>query len=205
MILRNIGSVPAPDDATLKAEAHALQCTTAGPYDAIPTNLLHVGSVRGLGPDLAGIRSLSLAARYRTAACSKTLSLGFQKQIRLLVDMILLQYLPSMTRSTAETFNIVCGLDRNGKLDDSPQDKKQKAATALLRDELLAQDFAGPVSLRASRILGPISRFRVAEILPHMKHASRVSRPGLTVGFLHSVCFYSGACHGTTTERSSSS
>ena len=48
----------------------------------------------------------------------------------------------------------------------SPQDKKQKAATALLRDELQKQDFAKPVSLRVSRILGPVSRFRIAQILP---------------------------------------
>ena len=82
-----------------------------------------------------------------------------------------------MARSTAEAFNIVCCLDRSGKLDDSPQDKKQKAATALLRDKLYKQDFAGPISLRASRILGPISRFRIVEILPHMKLASRASRP----------------------------
>ena len=72
-------SISAPDKATLKAEAHALQCTTAGPYNAIPTNILYVGSVCGLGPDLVGIHSISLAARYRTAACSNTLNQGHQK------------------------------------------------------------------------------------------------------------------------------
>ena len=46
-----------------------------------------------------------------------------------------------MARSTAEAFNIVCYLDRNGKLDDVPQDNKQKAATTSLRDELYRQDF----------------------------------------------------------------
>ena len=35
-----IGSISAPKEATLKEEAHALQCTTAGPYNAIPTDLL---------------------------------------------------------------------------------------------------------------------------------------------------------------------
>ena len=34
-VLSYIGSICAPDKATLKAEAHALQCTTAGPYNAI--------------------------------------------------------------------------------------------------------------------------------------------------------------------------
>ena len=81
---------------------------------------------------------------------------------------------------------------RNVKFDDSPQDKKQKAATALFRDALHRQDFAGPISLRASKVLGPISRFQVVEILPHMKLVSRASRPGLTVGFLRILC--NGRC-----------
>ena len=68
-VLSFIGSVCAPDKATLKAENHALQCTTAGPYNAIPSNLLGVGCVCGLGPDLVGIHSISLAARHRVAAC----------------------------------------------------------------------------------------------------------------------------------------
>ena len=33
----------------------------------------------GLGPDLVGIHSVSLAARYRTAACSNTLNQGLEK------------------------------------------------------------------------------------------------------------------------------
>ena len=74
-----IGSVCAPDKATLKAENHAPQCTTAGPYNAVPSNLLEVGSVCDLGPDLVGIHSLSLAARYRVSACSTTLSRGLGK------------------------------------------------------------------------------------------------------------------------------
>ena len=39
-VLGCVGSISAPDEATLKAEAHALQFTTAGPYNAISTNLL---------------------------------------------------------------------------------------------------------------------------------------------------------------------
>ena len=58
-----LGCISAPDEATLK-EAHALQCTTAGPYNAIPTDLLRAGSVCGLGIDLCGIRIISLAARF---------------------------------------------------------------------------------------------------------------------------------------------
>ena len=78
-VLSFIGSVCAPDKATLKAENHALQCTPAGPYNAIPSNLLGVGSVCGLGPDHVGIHSISLAAPYRAAACSTTLCQGLEK------------------------------------------------------------------------------------------------------------------------------
>ena len=39
-VLSSIGSVCASEKATLKAENHALQCTAAGAYNAIPLNLL---------------------------------------------------------------------------------------------------------------------------------------------------------------------
>ena len=168
-VLGYIGSISAPDHATLKAEAHALQCTAAGPHNAIPTNLLCVGSMCGLGPDLVGIHSLSLAARYRTAACSNTLIQGLQKiqaareydfapMFALSSDWEKNFLVPSMACSTAEAFNIVRCLDHTCKLGDAPRDKRRKVATASLRDKLFAHDFAGPISLRASRILGPISR-----------------------------------------------
>ena len=93
-----------------------------------------------------------------------------------------------MACSTAEAFNMVCRLDHDGKLDEAPQNKKQKVATGVLCDKLHTQDFAGPISLRASKVLGPISRYRVADILLHMKLVSRASRPWLTVGFLRIFC-----------------
>ena len=61
--------------------------------------------------------------------------------------------------STVEAFNFVRCLDHSGKLESS-EDQTQKAATALLRDKLQEQDFARPISLRASRILGTVSRLR---------------------------------------------
>ena len=64
-MLSFIGSVCAPDGATLKAEDHAFQCSAAGPYNAVSSELLEVGSVCGLGPDVVSIHSISLAARYR--------------------------------------------------------------------------------------------------------------------------------------------
>ena len=78
-VLIFIGSGCAPDKATLKAENHALQCTAAGTYIAISSKLLEVGSVCGLGPDLVGIHSISLAARCWVAACSSTLRRGLEK------------------------------------------------------------------------------------------------------------------------------
>ena len=68
-VLSLIGSVCAPDKATLKAENHALQCPIAGPHN--PSTLLEVGSVCGLGPDLVGIHSINLAAHYRVAGLEK--------------------------------------------------------------------------------------------------------------------------------------
>ena len=70
------GSISAPDEATLKDKAHALHCTTAGPYNAIPTDLLRVGSMCGLGLDTLGIQTLSSAACDRTASNSGTLANG---------------------------------------------------------------------------------------------------------------------------------
>ena len=60
-----------------------------------------------------------------------------------------------MACSTANASDIVCRLDR----DEAPQGKKQKVATGLLRDKLYEQDSAGPIFLRASKVLGPISRY----------------------------------------------
>ena len=179
-MLSFIGSICAPYKATLKAEAHALECTTAGPYNAIPTSLLGVGSVCGLGPGVVGIHSISLAARCRTAACSNTLNRGLEKiQAARAYDFTHVLALspiwekefiaPSMARCTSDAFDIVCRLDRDGKLDEASRDKKQKVATGLLRDKLYTQNFAGPISSRASKVLGPISHYRIADILPHMK------------------------------------
>ena len=55
-VLGYIGSISAPDEATLKEESHALHCTTAGPYNAIPTDL-RAGSVWGVGSDICGFIS----------------------------------------------------------------------------------------------------------------------------------------------------
>ena len=43
-----------------------------------------------------------------------------------------------------------------------------------------------------TRVLGPISRHRIAHILTHVNRVSRASRPGLLVGFLRILC--NGLC-----------
>ena len=119
-VLGYLGSISAPDKATLKEEAHALQCTTAGPCNAIPTDL-RVGSTCGLGPDILGIHTLSLAARHRTASNSVALANGMAK-----INMIL-PHCCSQLRMKEKFLNpldIVRRLDLGGQLDESPQDKK---------------------------------------------------------------------------------
>ena len=78
-VLSLIGSVCVPVKATTNADNHALQCTRAGSYNAITSKLLEVGSVCALGPDLVGVHSISLGARYGVAACSSTLSKCLEK------------------------------------------------------------------------------------------------------------------------------
>ena len=149
-VLGYLGSISAPDRATLKEEAHALQCTTAGPCHAVPTDLLRAGSTCGLGIDLFGI--LSLAARYRRAATSNTLADGLRK-IRAAreYDGASLfafslkwnkKFLKTpMAHSTMEANEYVRHLDHAGRIADSPSGKKQKAATTLLRDAIQIRDF----------------------------------------------------------------
>ena len=95
-VLGYIGSISAPDEATLKEEAHASQCTTAGPHNAIPADLLRVGSMCGLGLDIHGIHTISLAARYRTASNSGTLANGLAKIQAATSRFRIAQILPQM-------------------------------------------------------------------------------------------------------------
>ena len=97
-----------------------------------------------------------------------------------------------MACNTSNAYDIVCRFDRDDTVDEVPQNKKQKVATGLLLDKLHEQDFAGPLSSRASRVLGPMSRHRVADILLHVRSVSRASRPGLLVGFPCILC--NGLC-----------
>ena len=76
----------------------------------------------GFGPDLVGIHSLSLAARYRVGACSTSLGRGLLK-ISTASQEFLFHPWPF---STVNAFKIVCRLDRKDTLDDVPQQINKK-------------------------------------------------------------------------------
>ena len=143
---------------------------------------LGLGSICRLGPDLA--------ARYRVAACSTTLSQALEKSNTVrghnctplfafspIWEKIFL--FPPWPTALRMHLKIVCRLDRDDTLDDVPQNKSRRFPLGYFLTKLHKQDFAGPLSNRASRVLGPISRDRVADILPHMKFVSRASRVGV--------------------------
>ena len=82
-----------------------------------------------------------------------------------------------------------------GKIADSPNDKKQKVATILLRDEIPKRDFAKFVTARVSRAFGPVSKFLTAQVLHQMCPASR-ARPWPATSILRVL--RNGMC---TTQR----
>ena len=182
-VLSFIGSVCAPEEATLKVENHAFQCTTAGPYKAIPSKLLQVGSICRLGHDLVSIHSISPAARHWVEACSSTLRRGLERVSAACGHNCapLLALSPaweheflflSIAFNTANAFDISL-LDRNDT-HDVPQNKKQKAAIGLLLDKLHKLDFAGPLAYRASRVSGPISDAQRNLLLTHYNECPRL-------------------------------
>ena len=81
-----------------------------------------------------------------------------------------------MSRSTVDAFNIGCRLDHDGKLDEVSQDQQQKVATGLLRDKLHTQDFAGPISLRASVVHSQLF-LCIATLLP-LRSSNASANPG---------------------------
>ena len=126
-VLSFIGSVCAPaDKATLKAENHAsvYHNKTVQRY---PSSLLQVGFICGLGTNVVGIHSISVAARYRVAACSSTLRRGLGKinearghnctPLFALSPAWEQEFIfPFMTFHTAKAFDIICRLDRDDAL-----------------------------------------------------------------------------------------
>ena len=166
-VLSFIGSVCAPDKATLKTEKQCpavYNCRTVQRKTFLELALYVVlvltwwvftPSALRLAIELLHVRPrLAKALRKSnrlvgtTSAPIFALSLAWEKEF----------LAPSMACSTANAFDIVCRQDCDGKLDEAPQNKKHNVASGLLRDKFYEQDFAGPISLRASKVLGPISR-----------------------------------------------
>ena len=90
-----------------------------------PLSTSRVGSVCGLGPGLVGIHFISLAARYRVATCSSTRTQGLEKvsaarghkctPLFALSPAWEQEFLvSSMAFNTANAYDIVCRLDRDG-------------------------------------------------------------------------------------------
>ena len=202
-VLSFTGSVCALDKATLETENHALQCTTAARKTLYHLHFLwlalfvalaliwwaFIALASRLAIELQHARPRFAEVLKRSARLEDIIALLFSLSPVWKKEFSLVQ---SMAFGTANAFDIVCRLDRNDTLEEVPQIKRQKVATGPLLDQLRKQDFASPLSSRASRVLGPISRHRVADMLPHMKSVSRASRPGLLVGFLRILC--NGLC-----------
>ena len=183
-VLGHWGSISAPDGATLKEEAPALQCTTVGPT-IIPTDLLRAGSVCGLGIDQVEIRILNLAARFRTAASSNALASSLQKSVQpesTTVSPCSLsppeweeKFLKTpMAHSTMEAYEYARHLVMLAELPTLPaiRNKKPPRSCSATRSK---NDFSFPITARASQFLGPISRHLMAQIIPMIYISARAS------------------------------
>ena len=135
------------------------------PIHAISTNLLRVGFVCGLAFDLLGIHTISLPPGIELPPTRHTTP---WRHMKWSVAKITLAKL--MTLLTA----------RSKRLPQPCSATKSESRTAK------------PVASRISRIFGPASRCRIAQILPQMCLASRASRPRVTVGFVRNLC--NGLC-----------
>ena len=88
-VLGHLGSISALDEATLKEEAHALQCTIGGPNNATLTDLLRAGSVTDVG--FASLASLPVSEQPPLLAHS---SMALPKVVQLVTTTVPLFVLP---------------------------------------------------------------------------------------------------------------
>ena len=98
----------------------------------------------------------------------------------------------SMAFSTMEAYEFVCQKDRLGNVIDSPRHNMKKAATIFLSNTTQKREFSLPTARRASKVLGPISRHSITQVLSMVCAASRASHPGLAEGVLRVLC--NGVC-----------
>ena len=151
-----------------------------------------------------GIRILSLAAWFGTAANPNTLADGLAKisAAQEYDGVSLFSLTPeweekrlktSIAHSTVEAYEYVLHLDHAGRIADSPRDKKQKAAPRPRSATRSKNEFFSlPIATRASKMLGPISRHLITQTIPMICNAARASRPGLAVGIPRVLC--NGLC-----------
>ena len=66
--------------------------------------------------------------------------------------------------------------------------KCKKAATTLLCEVEQQRDFSPPIARRATRVFGPVTKHRIAQVLPAIRCASRATRPGSAVGMFRVMC-----------------
>ena len=66
--------------------------------------------------------------------------------------------------------------------------KCKKPATTLLCEVEQQRDFLPPIARRATKVLGPVSKHRIAQVLPVIRCASRSTRPGSAVGIFRVMC-----------------
>ena len=191
-VLSFIGSVCAPDKATTRA----LQCT------AIPSDLLGVGSVCGIGPDQVGIHSIrpcgslwmellhvrprldkalrkSQAARWQNCA-------PYFRSFFCLGDRIPCTFpWPVAPRTLLILFvawTVMSSLMKPRRIRNNnlPLDC---SVTSFMSRMLLDLSPFGPRKFRDQSVV-----IELRNIVHHMKLVSRASRPGLTVGVLRILC-----------------
>ena len=124
----------------------------------------------------------------RTRTVAQVMSLSSHPHVHVHVSVSPRLALPFyVTHFLPHSFHFLLHLKFVDNLRTPPKESMDLSDEFLL-STLYEQDFAVRISLRASKVLGPISRHRVADILPHMKLVSRASRLGsLLVFFASSV------------------
>ena len=136
-----------------------------------------------------------LAAQYGIASNSGTLANGLAKiqaareydhaKIHALNSRWKETFLnPSMVHDTVEAYEIVRRLDHMEKLMTLPMARNKRLPRLCSATNPRSRTLPTNVTTCPSRILGPASRFRIAQIMPQMSREPRASRPGLTVGSL---------------------
>ena len=150
-----------------------------------------------------GFISSVLLPRFRTAANSGTLANGLAKirAAREFYGASTYAHTPEWEKSSCKhqwhltPWRPMSMCDRlivTAKLLILPTTRCRRLPQPFLCDTIQKRDFALPTAQRTAKVLGPISRHHVAQILPMIRKAARATRPGLAVGILRLLC--NGMC-----------